>query len=124
MKQVQLIHWEDKEMKIEVKIMPREEFDENGIGWSHGVEIDEFILHPSDIEFEWDDGSTLPYNDFVFFGEDYYYGIFVDGVNINEYQNKLGIALELIDNLDYMNLIQDEENFSLLLKLRGDYNEE
>ncbi len=111
-------------MKIEVKIVPKENSNEFVQGWSKGIKIDEFILNPSDIEFEWDDGSTLPYNDFIFFGEDYYYGIFVDGVNINEYQNKLGIALELIDNLDYMNLIQDEENFSLLLKLRGDYNEE
>lgn len=69
-------------MKIEVKIMPKEEFDEEDLGWSKPVEIDQFILNPHDIEFEWDEGSTLPYNDFIFFGNEYYYGIFVNGKHI------------------------------------------
>lgn len=71
-------------MKIEVKIMPREDFNGDNLGWSLPVEIDEFILNPNDIEFEWKDGSTLPYNDFIFFGDEYYYGIFINGRNINE----------------------------------------
>ncbi|MBR2652728.1 MAG: hypothetical protein IKC22_01170 [Bacilli bacterium] len=69
-------------MKIEVKIMPKEEFDEEGLGWSKPVEIDQFILNPDDIEFEWDEGSTLPYNDFIFFGNEYYYGIFINGEHV------------------------------------------
>lgn len=71
-------------MKIEVKIMPREDFNEDNLGWSLPVEIDEFILNPNDIEFEWEDGSTLPYSDFIFFGDEYYYGIFINGRNIND----------------------------------------
>ena len=111
-------------MKIEVKIMPKEEFNEEGLGWSEGVEIDEFILNPSDIEFRWGDGSTLPYNDFIFFGNEYYYGIFIDGINQNKYQNKLDMAMNLLDYLDDAGLIDDEESFTTLQKLRGEYDEE
>lgn len=71
-------------MKIEVKIMPREDFNGDNLGWSLPVEIDEFILNPNYIEFEWEDGSRLAYNDFIFFGDEYYYGIFINGRNINE----------------------------------------
>lgn len=71
-------------MKIEVKIMPREDFNGDNLGWSLPVEIDEFILNPNYIEFKWEDGSILPYNDFIFFGDEYYYGIFVNGRNIND----------------------------------------
>lgn len=71
-------------MKIEVKIMPREDFNGDNLGWSLPVEIDEFILNPNYIEFKWEDGSTLPYNDFIFFGDEYYYGIFINGRNIND----------------------------------------
>lgn len=67
-------------MKIEVKIMSKEEDSV----WSLPVAIDDFITDPNYIEFEWEDGSTLPYNDFIFFGREYYYGIFINGKNINE----------------------------------------
>ena len=75
-------------MKIEVKIMPKEEFNEDNLGWSKPIEIDEFILNPHEIEFEWEEGSTCPYNDFIFFGYNYYYGIFINGKNINEWEVK------------------------------------
>lgn len=71
-------------MKIEVKIMPKEDFNEDNLGWSKPIEIDEFIINPYEIEFEWEDGSTLPYNDFIFFGNEYYYGIFINDKNVNE----------------------------------------
>ena len=72
-------------MKIEVKIILKDDYKENkDIGWSLPVEIDEFILNPHDVEFEWEDGSTLPYNDFIFFGSEYYYRVFINGKNVNE----------------------------------------
>lgn len=71
-------------MKIEVKIMPKEEFNEDNLGWSLPVEIDEFITNPHDIQFEWEDGSICPFNDFLFYGGEYYYGIFINGKNVNE----------------------------------------
>ena len=56
-------------MKIEVKIMNKED----GI-YSLPVEIDEFILNPYDIEFQFPDEdieyTTLPYKDFLFYGGD------------------------------------------------------
>lgn len=67
-------------MKIEVKIISKEK---DSI-WSLPVAIDEFITDPNEIEFEWEDGSALPYNDFLFFGGEYYYGIFINGKNVNE----------------------------------------
>lgn len=73
-------------MKLEVKILPKEEFNEDNLSWSLPVEIDEFILNPHEVEFQWEDGSTLPYNDFIFYGNEYYYGIFIDGKNINEFE--------------------------------------
>lgn len=72
-------------MKITVKIMNKED----GLGWSKPVDIDEFILNPSDIEFEWEDGSVLPYKDFIFYGGDYYYRIFINDKNINDYEEEL-----------------------------------
>ena len=72
-------------MKIEVKIISKENYKENdGIGWSLPVSIDEFITNPNEIEFEWEDGSTLPYDDFIFFGGDYYYSIFINGKKVGE----------------------------------------
>lgn len=68
---------------IEVKILPKEEFNEDNLSWSKGIPIDDFIINPNDIEFEWEEeGLTLPYNDFIFFGNEYYYGIFLDGKEI------------------------------------------
>lgn len=75
-------------MKIEVKILPKEDFNEDNLSWSEPIEIDEFILNPYDIEFRWEDGSQLPYKDFIFFGNEYYYGIFINGKNVNEYKDK------------------------------------
>ena len=72
-------------MKIEVGIKPKEEFNEENLDWSLPVEIDEFILNPEDVEFRWEDGSSLPYNDFRFYGAEYYYRIYVDGVPESEY---------------------------------------
>lgn len=70
-------------MKIEVKIMDKED----GI-YSLPVGIEEFILNPYDIEFQFPDEelgyTTLPYKDFIFYGGDYYYSIFLNGKNINE----------------------------------------
>ena len=66
-------------MKIEVKIIPKENYNEENLGWSKGVDINEFIINPSDVQFEWENGDTLPYNDFVFFGNEYYYGIYING---------------------------------------------
>lgn len=70
-------------MKIEVKIMDKE----YGI-YSLPVDIEEFIVNPYDIEFQFPDEdmeyTTLPYNDFLFYSGDYYYSIFVNGKNINE----------------------------------------
>ena len=68
--------------------MPKEDFNEENLSWSEGVLIDEFILNPYDIEFRWKEGSTLPYKDFIFFGGKYYYGIFINDKNINEYESK------------------------------------
>lgn len=73
-------------MKIEVKIMAKEEFDEENLGWSLPVSIDEFIINPNDIEFRWEDGSTLPYNDFIFYGAEYYYDVFIDGRPVKEWE--------------------------------------
>lgn len=61
-------------MKIEVKI-----YDKEIKEYSKPIEIEEFILHPNEIEFEWENGNTLPYNDFIFYGADYCYSIFVNG---------------------------------------------
>ena len=45
------------------------------------VPIEEVIFNQSEIEFEFEDGGTLPYNDFLFFQEDYEVVIRVRGVN-------------------------------------------
>ena len=65
-------------MKIEVKI-----YDKEIKEYSKPIEIEEFILHPNEIEFEWGNGNTLPYNDFIFYGEDYCYSIFVNGNKVD-----------------------------------------
>lgn len=70
-------------MKIEVKIMNKED----GI-YSLPVEIEEFILNPYDIEFQFPDDTILPYRDFLFYGSNYYYSIFVNGKNINELKDR------------------------------------
>ena len=64
-------------MKIEVKI-----YDKETKAYSKPVDIEEFIVKPNEIEFEWEDGTTLPYNDFIFYAEDYCYSIFVNGEKI------------------------------------------
>ena len=67
-------------MTIQVKIIEKEKYNEElDIGWSLPVDIEEFILHPNEIEFEWENGDSLPYNDFIFFGEEYYYRIYING---------------------------------------------
>lgn len=71
-------------MKITVKIMNKED----GLGWSKPVDVEDFIISPYDIEFEWEDGSILPYDDFIFYGEDYYYGVFINNKNINDYEEE------------------------------------
>ena len=64
-------------MKIEVKIMDKEDCIN-----SLPVPIQDFIVRPEEIEFEWEDGTTLPYKDFIFFGSEYYYSIFVNDEKI------------------------------------------
>ena len=77
-------------MKIEVKILPKEEFNEDNLSWSEGVPIDDFILNPHDVEFYWEEeGLTLPYNDFIFFGNEYYYDIFINGICMDEFEKKM-----------------------------------
>lgn len=108
-------------MNITVKILPKD--DEENLGYSLPVDIEDFITNPSDIEFRWEEGSTLPYNDFIFFGNEYYYSIFIDDVNINKYQNKLNMAMGLLESLDDAGLLDDEYSFTTLQKLRGEYDE-
>ena len=69
-------------MKIEIKIRNKEDHV-----WSLPVPIDDFIINPYDIQFEWEDGSTLPYKDFIFFGDEYEYCEFIDNMIMNEYIN-------------------------------------
>lgn len=77
-------------MKIEVKIIEKENYNEENLGWSEGVPIDDFILHPNDIKFSWNDGEfTLSYKDFIFFGNEYYYRIFINGRPEKEYEEYL-----------------------------------
>ena len=65
-------------MKIEVKI-----YDKEDKSYSEPVDLEEFILHPDEIEFKWKNGDALPYNDFIFFGEDYCYSVFVNGEHVD-----------------------------------------
>ena len=67
-------------MKIEVKIRDKEEHI-----WSLPVPIEEFITDPFNIQFEWEDGSQLPYKDFIFFGADYEYCLFINNMIMNDY---------------------------------------
>lgn len=83
-------------MKIEIKIRDKETKI-----WSLPVPIDDFIVRPGDIEFEWEDGSTLPYNDFLYFGGDYEYCEFIDGMILSDY-------VKHIKNLEeYKNMYDD-----------------
>ena len=87
-------------MKIEVKIIPKENYNEENLGWSDGVEIDNFILNPQDVEFSWNDGEfTLPYNDFIFFGNEYYYGIYINGRPEKEWQQYFQ-GIDFIEQMD------------------------
>lgn len=45
------------------------------------VPLEDVIFNQTKIEFEFEDGGTLPYNDFLFFQEDYEVVIRVRGVN-------------------------------------------
>ena len=76
-------------MKIEVKIIPKENYNEENLGWSKGVDITEFIINPWDVQFEWENGETLPYNDFIFFGNEYCYRIYINGRPEKEYDEYL-----------------------------------
>lgn len=76
-------------MKIQVKIKPKEEYNEENLDWLKPVDIDRFILDPYEIEFEWEDGSTLPYKDFLFFGNEYYYNIFINDKGEGDFERYL-----------------------------------
>ena len=83
-------------MKIEVKIVNKEDYNEElDTGWSLPVPIEEFILNPSEIQFEWENGDTLPYNDFIFFGNEYYYRIYLNGYP-EKYWNNWFKGIEVI----------------------------
>jgi hypothetical protein len=76
-------------MKIQVKIKPREEYNKENLDWSKPVDIYRFILDPYEVEFEWEDGSTLPYKDFLFFGNEYYYKIFINDKGEGDFERYL-----------------------------------
>lgn len=38
---------------------------------SNEIQIDEVIYNQNEIEFEFEDGTTLPYKDFLFYQSDY-----------------------------------------------------
>lgn len=61
-------------MKIEVKI-----YDKETKTYSNPVDIEEFIVRPNEIQFEWENGNALPYKDFMFYAENFNYSIFVNG---------------------------------------------
>ena len=99
-------------MKIEVKIMDKE----YGI-YSLPVDIEEFIVNPYDIEFQFPDEdmeyTTLPYKDFLFYSGDYYYSIFVNGKNINELKDsdiKMNEENKMYEYLLEHNYISKNEN--------------
>ena len=48
---------------------------------SKPVIIDEIIFSQDEVEFEFNDGTTIPYNDFLFFQEEYQVIIKVKEVN-------------------------------------------
>lgn len=74
-------------MKIEVKIM-----EKDSQIWSYPVPIEDFIEN-NDIEFKFPDDelgyTTLPFKDFLFFGSDYYYELFIDGKSSDEFTKYL-----------------------------------
>lgn len=76
-------------MKIQVKIKPREEYNEENLDWSKPIDIDRFILDSNEVEFEWEDGSQLPYKDFLFFGNEYYYKIFINEKGEGDFERYL-----------------------------------
>ena len=97
-------------MKIEVKI-----YDKETKTYSNSVDIEEFIIRPNEIQFEWENGNTLPYKDFMFYAEDFCYSIFVNG----EKDNKDKVTTDLlkrIATLEYEverqdNIIEEVENY-------------
>ena len=87
-------------MSIQVKIIEKEKYNEElDIGWSLPVDIEEFILHPNEIEFEWENGDTLPYNDFIFFGEEYYYRIYIGNIPFSRWE-KCFQGINIIKEID------------------------
>lgn len=76
-------------MKIEIKIKPKEEYNEDNLGWSKPVPFEDFVTDPLGIAFEWEDGITLPYNDFVFFASEYYYGLFINDMIESKFKEYL-----------------------------------
>lgn len=66
-------------MEIQVVIKPKDEFNTENLGWSEPVPIEEFITDPYNVQFEWGEESVLPYNDFIFYGGEYWYRILIDG---------------------------------------------
>ena len=72
-------YWRLK-MEIQVVIKPKDEFNTENLDWSEPVPIEEFILDPHNVQFEWrgQEEYSLPYNDFIFFGGEYWYKILID----------------------------------------------
>lgn len=48
---------------------------------SKPISIEDVIFNQHDVEFEFDNGDTLPYNDFLFYQEDYAVTVRVIGVD-------------------------------------------
>ena len=67
-------------MEIQVVIKPKDEFNTENLGWSEPVPIEEFILDPHNVQFNWwgKEEYSLPYNDFIFYGGEYLYKILID----------------------------------------------
>jgi hypothetical protein len=58
---------------------------------SKPIPIPDIIFNQHDVEFEFDDDKTLPYNDFLFYQEDYDVTVRVIGV---DYDIALGVDNE------------------------------
>ena len=58
---------------------------------SKPIPIPDIIFNQHDVEFEFDDGGTLPYSDFLFYQEDYDVTVRVIGV---DYDIALGVDNE------------------------------
>ena len=83
-------------MKIEVRVMPVGGFNESCVGWSEPVPIEEFITDPHNVQFEWGEECVLPYNDFIFYGSDYCYGIFINDEHINVFKKHIASMQEIV----------------------------